>query len=328
VRALTRRFRGPTSLAIRFPGPGQVEVGPERLRRPRRGEVLLDASCSLVSTGTERRCHERDFAPGSHWDSWITYPFRPGYAFVGVTPEGARMCADAPHAQRAVVAREQLIPVPAGVTDEEASWFAVAAIAQVGVAAAGIRPGDAVAVVGAGVVGQIVAQLVHAAGAASVIVVARSQARVDAAVAHGATYGLAADAADARDELLALTNGEGAAVVFDVTGSERVFADALRLARPHGTVVLLGDAGHPAKQQLGPELLLNSLRVVGAYATDEHMTDRRMADEFFGAVQDGSVIVRDLITDRVRPQDAPALYGSLANNDPARLGVLFDWSLV
>lgn len=281
----------------------------------------------MVSTGTERRCHERDFAPGSHWDSWITYPFRPGYSFVGVSAEGARMCAAAPHAQRVVVPRDQVIPVPPGVTDEEASWFAVAAIAQVGVAAAGICTGDTVAVVGAGVIGQIVAQLAHAAGAASVIMVARSQARVDTAVAHGATHGLAADAADARDELLALTNGEGAAIVFDVTGSEPVFTHALRLARRHGTVVLLGDAGHPAGQRLGPELLLHSLRVVGAYATDEDMTDRRRADEFFGAVLDGSVVVRDLITDRVHPQDAPALYGSLANPDPARLGILFDWSL-
>lgn len=320
---------GAKSLAITFTGPGQVEVRRERLRRPNSAEVLLDARCSLVSTGTERRCLERDFAPDTHWDSWVTYPFRPGYSFVGVTEEGARMCAYAPHAQRAVVEKQQLIPVPDGVTDEDASWFALASIAQIGLAAAAMAPGDSVAILGAGVLGQLVAQLARAAGAGTVIVVARSRPRLDAAVAHGATYAVATDAARARDEVLARTDGEGAAVVFDVTGSEPVFADALRLARRHGTVVLLGDAGDPGEQRLGPELLLAGLRVVGAHSTHADTAERRrMADEFFAFVQDGTVVVRDLITSRVSPQDAPALYASLADADPARLGVLFDWSLI
>jgi threonine dehydrogenase-like Zn-dependent dehydrogenase len=316
-------------LTITFTGPARVEVRQERLRRPRRGEVLLDARCSLVSTGTERRCFERDFAPRTHWDSWVTYPFQPGYSFVGVTADGARMCAHAPHAQRAIVRKQRLIPVPDEITDEEASWFALASIAQIGLAAATIGPGDAVVIIGAGVLGQLVAQLVRAGGAGSVIVVARSRPRLDAAVAHGATHGVAADAFQARGEVMAWTNGEGAAVVFDVTGSEPVFADALRLARRHGTVVLLGDAGHPAAQRLGPELLLAGLRVVGAHFEHADTAERqRMADEFFAAVRDGSIVVDDLITNRVHPQDAPALYASLSEEDPARLGVLFDWSLI
>lgn len=323
------RLRRPKSLAITFPGPGQVAVRQERLPRPGGDEALLDARCSLVSSGTERRCLERDFAPGTHWDSWVAYPFRPGYSFVGVTEEGARICAHAPHAQRAVVGKQLLIPVPDGVADEEASWFALASIAQIGLAAAEVAPGDAVVVIGAGVLGQLVAQLARAAGAGPVVVVARSRQRLDAAIAHGATRAVAADAARARDEVLAQTNGEGAAVVFDVTGSEPVFADALKLARRHGTVVLLGDAGYPSEQRLGPELLLAGLRVVGAHFEHADTARRReMATEFFAAVQDGSVVVRDLITNRANPRDAPALYASLAAADPARLGVLFDWSLV
>lgn len=323
------RLRRPESWGIVFTGIGQVDVRAERLPRQRRDERQLDARCSLVSTGTERRCLRRDFAPGTHWDSWVTYPFRPGYSFVGVTAEGARMCAHTPHAQRAVVEEQRLIPVPEGISDEEASWFALASIAQIGLAAADIEPGDPVVVIGAGVLGQLTAQLARAAGAGSVIVVARSQPRLDVAIAHGATHGVAAEAARARDEVLSLTNGEGAAVVFDVTGSEPVFADALKLARRKGTVVLLGDAGYPAEQRLGPELLLAGLRVVGAHFEHASTAERRkMADEFFAAIRDGSVVVHDLITSRARPQDAPALYASLPDEDPARLGVLFDWSLI
>ena len=39
-------------MSITFRGPGEVVVGREKLRRPRRGEALLTARCSLISTGT------------------------------------------------------------------------------------------------------------------------------------------------------------------------------------------------------------------------------------------------------------------------------------
>ena len=51
-----------------------------------------------------------------------------------------------------------------------------------------------------------------------------------------------------------------------------------------------------------------------------------MAEEFFGAVRSGELVVGDLITQRVRPREAPGLYASLTQPDPERLGVLFDWS--
>lgn len=323
------RFRRPESLVVTFTGPGQVEVGREQVRRPKRGEVLLSARCSLVSTGTERRCLIGDFAPDSHWSSWVSYPFRPGYSFVGTTDDGARMCGHLPHAQRVVASERELIPVPDGASDEEASWFALASIAQIGLAASGMSPGDSVVVLGAGVLGQLVAQFARAASAGKVIVVARSRPRLDVALAHGASAAVAADVAQAKEEVLALTGGGGADVVFDVTGSETAFAGALRLARRHGTVVLLGDVGFPSEQRLGPELLLNGLRVVGAHF--EHAdTDgrRRMAEEFFAAVGAGEIVVRDLVTSRVDPREAPSLYASLANDDPARLGITFDWSRV
>ena len=191
------RLRRPESLAITFTGPGQVEVRPQQLPRPKRDDVLLDARCSLVSTGTERTCLERDFAPGSHWDSWVRYPFHPGYSFVGVTPEDARMCAHAPHAKRAVVGRQRLIEVPEGVSDEAASWFALASIAQIRIAAAGIEPGDAVVVIGAGVIGQLVAQLARAPGPARRRRRPEPAPRLDVALAHGATSAVAAGAGEA-----------------------------------------------------------------------------------------------------------------------------------
>src|SRR5690348_1512111 len=105
-------LRRPKSVSIAFTAPGEVVVEREKLPRPGRGEALVTARCSLISTGTERRCLERDFAPGTHWDDWVTYPFRPGYSLVGTTASGSRTCTRAPHAQRVIVVETGLIAVP------------------------------------------------------------------------------------------------------------------------------------------------------------------------------------------------------------------------
>ena len=42
---------------------------------------------SLISTGTETICFARRFDPGTHWDHWVQYPFRPGYSTVARVEE-------------------------------------------------------------------------------------------------------------------------------------------------------------------------------------------------------------------------------------------------
>jgi threonine dehydrogenase-like Zn-dependent dehydrogenase len=243
-----------------------------------------------------------------------------------VTDGGERVCAEAPHAQRVLVPGAKLFPVPDGVSDEDASWFTLAAIAQSGLAKVDLGKGDAVVVVGAGVLGQLVAQLARVAGAGKVIVISRSRPRLEVAAAHGATQVVAADVATAEEEVKALTDG-GASAVFEVTGNPSAFAGSLKLARIGGTVVLLGDAGDPGEQRLGRELLNNDLRVAGAHIRNtDGATRRRMANEFFAALQARTVVVDDLVTTRSRPEEAPAVYASLGDGDPNRLGVVFNWT--
>ena len=57
-----------------FVGQHQVEMITEHLTKPGPKEVLVKASKSLISTGTETICLERRFESGSHWDRWVQYP--------------------------------------------------------------------------------------------------------------------------------------------------------------------------------------------------------------------------------------------------------------
>ena len=97
----------------------------------------------------------------------------------------------------------------------------------------GVRPGDTVAVVGAGPVGQLASLAAQLHGAAAVVVSDPIPGRRAMAAANGA---VAVAPEQARDALDALTDGRGADVVVEAVGGSRGLDIAMGLVRPGGTV--------------------------------------------------------------------------------------------
>jgi hypothetical protein len=63
---------------IVFQGKGHVELIDFETGELTADRVRLKTTCSLISTGTEGICFNRLFAPGTHWDGWVKYPFATG----------------------------------------------------------------------------------------------------------------------------------------------------------------------------------------------------------------------------------------------------------
>ena len=170
----------PTGQRLVFTGQNEVELQTFDLSAPATGEVLVENLCSLLSTGTETIVFARKFDPGTHWDAWVRYPFRPGYATVGrvlaagegvegIAP-GTRVATRSGHGSHLVMKAEHAYPIPDEVATEDASWFALAKIAGHGVRAAQISLGQSVVVIGAGPIGQMAARWALVAGASRVLV--------------------------------------------------------------------------------------------------------------------------------------------------------------
>lgn len=329
--------------SILFTGVNQVEVVTEVTPEPGPGEVLLEARCTLISTGTEGIIFSHLYDPGTHWDRWVQYPFHPGYSFVGrvvsvgsgvdqVKP-GDRVAARANHRQFTTLPAHSLYSVPGAVSDEDAAWFGIANIVQIAVRRASHTMGDAVAVVGLGLLGQLVVQYARLMGARMVIAIDPASRRLDMAKDHGATHTLPIDAATAVDEVIKLT-GSGADVVYDVTGHADVFPNCLRMARRLGKVVLLGDTGYPGKQCLTPDVVTRGLHLIGSHDSNAPQTSsdplvwdhHRMAQLFFEYLQRGDMRVSDLVTHRYAPHEAPEAYAMLRDRRSEAMGVLFDWT--
>lgn len=103
-----------------------------------------------------------------------------------------------------------------------------------------VRPGDSVAVIGCGGVGQFVVQGARIAGAAVIVAVDPSESKRAFALGVGATHALDPDAGGHLDALADLTGGRGVDVAFEVVGRPELVRDAFVGTRPGGTVVIVG----------------------------------------------------------------------------------------
>lgn len=334
------------SLYIVFPEPGVVDVRREKITPPGPGQVLCRAERSLISTGTELYCLRGVFDPGTNWASWVQYPFRPGYSMSATVVEvgsevasvraGDRVIISAPHQQYVTVAPESLLPLPDEATWDEAPWWSLANQTQVAVRRADLELGESVAVVGLGLLGQLITQYLHVAGARRVIAIDLAQGRLDLALAHGATHAFRGTADQALPFVKDLTGGKMLDAVWDVTGIPTVLATTIPLLRRRARVVLVGDTPTPTQQYLGPGVLSNSISILGvhgssfpsAYSEFTPWTAREQTALFFDYLAQGRMRVHDLITGRHSPEDAAEVYAGLVQDRTRSLGVLFDWGLV
>jgi threonine dehydrogenase-like Zn-dependent dehydrogenase len=148
------------------------------------------------------------------------------------------------HAEFNVVPENLVVPVPADVPADQASFCTLGSIALHSVRLVGPQLGDFVAVLGAGLVGQLVAQFARLAGA-RVIVLDYNANRLELAKANGAeTVVLLGDGKPA-EAVLDVTYGKGcdSVLIAAATQSSEPFLTAAEIARDRATVCQVGITG-------------------------------------------------------------------------------------
>lgn len=105
---------------------------------------------------------------------------------------------------------------------------------------AGIKPGDTAIVLGAGPIGTMVAIAALAGGCARVIVADLAQPKLDIAARYQGVIPVNIRENNLIEEVSRLTDGWGADVVFECSGSMRAWETLMALPRPGGTIVAVG----------------------------------------------------------------------------------------
>lgn len=310
-----------------------------------------------------RRARER--GPLDAWRtarSRLEEPLTPGYSAAGVVEAVGRdvpgisagdrvACAGAGyavHAERIAVPGKLVRAVPEGVSLEAAAFTTVGSIALHGFRLAGVEVGARVAVIGLGLVGQLAAQIVRAAGCRAIGLDLEPE-RVELARRLGLDRGLVSGGEDGveavREAVEDATDGLGAdaVLVCAATRSSGPVRQAGRLCRDRGTVVVVGAVGMEVPRDLyyGKELTLRVARSYGPGRYDPsyeeegtdyppgyvRWTENRNMGAFLELLRAGEVDVDPLVTHRFDISRADGAYDLIAHPEEGRsaLAVLIEY---
>ena len=113
-----------------------------------------------------------------------------------------------------------------------------------------VRPGDVVAIVGAGPIGLAAALTARLLTPSRIIAIDLADSRLNRAVQFGADTTINNGREDAYARVMELTDGLGADVALEAVGVPQTFELAAELIRPGGRVANIGVHGHPATLHL------------------------------------------------------------------------------
>jgi 2-desacetyl-2-hydroxyethyl bacteriochlorophyllide A dehydrogenase len=301
-------------------------------------EVLLRTHYSAISPGTELASYTGDqtLFPGPRH-----YPSRPGYAAVGeviaaggeapVRP-GELVLAHTPHQSIARFDSRRLVcvRVPDRVAPEHATLARLTQVSAVSVRLMAARAGDQAAVTGLGLVGNLAAQLLRCAGLRVLgVEVLAERRRLAERCGIPVTV----------DPTAGAGNHEATcSVVLECSGQDRGVVSALDLAARHGEVFLIGAAWKRhtavAAADVARPIFNKHLALRGGwewqfplYGSQPPGSIAACTEWILACMGDGSLVLEELISDRIAPAQAPAAYADLLDRPAAHMGVVIDWRM-
>jgi alcohol dehydrogenase len=139
---------------------------------------------------------------------------------------------------------------------------------EIGVQYGDVQPGDVVAVIGSGPVGLSAVMTARLYGPSKVIAIDLDDSRLKRASDFGATDTVNSADTDWKQQVLALTDGQGVDVAIEAVGIPNTFTMATEIVRPGGSVANIGVHGKPVELALN-ELWIKNINIsMGLVNTD------------------------------------------------------------
>ncbi len=211
-----------------------VEVG-AAVQRVAVGDRVL-VSC-ITACGSCRYCRDAAYGQCLNGGGWVL-----GHLIDGTQAEYVRV----PFADNSTH------KVPAGVSDEQMIVLAdiLPTSYEVGVLNGHVRPGDVVAIVGAGPIGLAAILTARLYSPSHIVAIDMADSRLEAARKFGADVVVNNGRDDPQAVVAELSGGLGADVTMEAVGVPDTFELAVRLVRAGGHVANIGVHGAPATLHL------------------------------------------------------------------------------
>ena len=323
--------------AMVLTAPGTLEIQEIDLREPVRDEIVVKVmACGIC--GTDLHIYH-----GEEGAAKNPFPIVLGHEFSGVVertgPEvkhlkpGDRVAIDPnctcgqcyyclngkPHfcedmtcygtvsyggfAEKCIVREKAAYKLPDSVSFSEGAMMEPVACCLHGVDLCEIQPGDTVAVIGCGPIGQIVLQLARTAGAARVIALEPVASKRELALSLGADIALDPIGIDVPATLAGM-GVHHIDKVIECVGNKRTMRDAIDLVGNTGTVMLFGLTSPDDELTIKPftDLFKKEIKITASFINP--LTCQRALNLF----ETKRLNLDALITDKLSLEDAPTAF--------------------
>ena len=348
-------------------GKTSLEELPAPMVRP--GHVLIRTTRTLVSLGTERSLVE--FSRANLIDkarqqpdkvkevlnkiktdgllptleavfSKLDQPLPLGYCNVGrvITigegvseyAVGDRVVSNGPHAEIVSIPKNLTASIPDDVTDDEATFTVIGAIALQGIRLCNPTFGESIVVVGLGLIGLITAQFLKANGC-RVIGIDPDANKCKLAADMGVEVVHLKEGVDPVKRIIGLTSGTGAdgVIITASTKSNSVIEQSAKMSRKRGRIILVGVVGLDISRAdfYEKELTFQVSCSYGPGRYDDDFeqkgvdyplpfvrwTEKRNFEAVLNAIAAGQLNVKDLITEVVDLADFEKIYGNISDKN-------------
>lgn len=205
--------------------------------------------------------------------------------------------------------------LPDEVSFEQAAMVEPVSIALHAISLAPISANDTALVVGAGMIGLFIIQILRIVGCGQVIAVDIDPGKFELARKLGATTCLESDRKDLIEQIRNLTNGRGADVAFEVVGITPTVQTAVQGIRKGGSLVLVGNLQPQVELPL-QSVVTRELSVYGSCASSgEYPTCLEL-------IKSGKVDVDSLVSATAPLKDGASWFKRLYDKEPGLMKVI------
>jgi L-iditol 2-dehydrogenase len=208
-----------------------------------------------------------------------------------------------------------LYKLPDSLSFERAALIEAVSIAVHAVSRHVSAPDDTVVVVGSGMIGLLIIQVLKYKGSRQIVAVDLDPHKLTLARSMGATRTLNPAESDIPAAVRDLTGGRGADVAFEVVGNSDTVISAIRSLRKGGTVVMVGNLSPTVELPL-QEVVSRELSVLGSCASSGEIP------ECIDLLARGAVDVDPIISLKASLDEGPELFARLHRGDRALMKVI------
>ncbi len=305
--------------------------------------ILVKAIITAVSSGTEIRVYRAIPVDKEGKYLHTNYPYKlpcvNGYSMVGEVVEtgaevnnfavGDRAFVAQPHGEYAVDLAKDAVKLPSSIADEEAVFLSLLRVTQTAIRRGNPTPGETVAIIGQGVIGQSTLALCQAFGHPS-IAIDQHESRLKISRKLGADLAISPNEKDFNQRVHDFCGGRGADLVIEAASVWPAIQTSMEIARPGGKVVVV--ARHTDMPNFSPvndPYLGKDVSLVSSYTADpegQRWDYNNTMTLNLNLFEKGKLSLAPMITHHFQWKEIGEAYRRLDEGELDMVGVIIHWS--